>query len=637
MKKTLFLVGAMLVVSSNIEAQQEKVSNIEEVNIASKTKQNLYKTGRNVQIITAEDLKKQQGKSLTEVLNQVSGIHITGSFSNTPEPKGLKIRGGKSANILILLDGIPLKDVTGNDYTLSDLRLIALENIESIEILNSAASVLYGSNATVSVINIKTKQNTIKPVEGLISLRGGSFSTFGQNLSIKGNKDHFSYQLSAFNERSKGISSALGENFEEDGFEKQNINANVGYYDEKFHVNLSGGWNHHLFDYDGGAFTDAENRSDDQQTHLSLNAGYHYKNGELTINSRYTDNDRIGKSWINEKYTDQFSYAGQNFFAEIYNTYRFTDYVSITAGIMYEDQRMDAYSLPWGATELLQDLSSEQTNIQSIDAFATLQFHHGLFYMDAGTRMIENSEFGNHFVYSVNPYILKENATFYWKAGYSYSTAFIAPTLYQTFGSLPYVLPNFNLQPETNKTHEIHLSAGKKDRSLNLIASFFQRNEEDAFVYQTVDLTTYAGQFQNIAENTAKGFEIGLDYQPYQFLRLGGNFSFVEKEDAASMLRQPKQRVNSFLDIKPFKGSSVLINHQFVSSRQDSYYDTESFAVAEVLLEPFHVFNLNISQQITPDFSAYLNIGNLLNENYVDVIGYRVKPRNFTFGINYQF
>ena len=33
----------------------------------------------------------------------------------------------------------------------------ASENIESIEILNGASSVLYGSNATVSVINIKTK------------------------------------------------------------------------------------------------------------------------------------------------------------------------------------------------------------------------------------------------------------------------------------------------------------------------------------------------------------------------------------------------------------------------------------------------------------------------------------------------
>lgn len=637
MKKTLILVGAMLVVSSNIVAQQEKESNIEEVNIASKSKQQLYKTGKNVQVITAEDLKKLQGKSLTDVLNQVSGIHITGSFGNSSEPKGLKIRGGKSANILILLDGIPLKDVTGNDYTLSDLRLIALENIESIEILNGAASVLYGSNATVSVINIKTKQNAVKPFEGLISLKAGSFSTFGQNFSVKGRKDHFNYQLSAFNEKSKGISSALGENFEEDGFEKQNINANIGYNNGEFKINLGAGWNHHLFDYDGGAFTDAENRCDDQQTFINLNAGYQYKNGELTINSRYTDNDRLGESWSNDEYVDQFSYAGQNFFAEIYNNYRFADFLSLTAGVMFEDQRMDAYSLPWGATELQQDLNSDNVNIQSLDVFANLQFHHGLFYLDAGTRMTENSEFGNHFVYRINPYILKENETFYWKAGYSYSTAFIAPTLYQTFGSLPYVLPNFDLQPETNKAHEIHISAGKKDRSLNFNASLFHRNEEDAFVYQTVDFTTYAGQFQNIAENTAKGFEVGIDYQPYSFIRLGGNFSFVEKDDAASMLRQPKQRVNSFLDLKPFKSTSVLINHQFVSSRQDSYYDTESFGVKEVALDAFHVFNFNITQEITEEFTAYLNIGNLFNENYVDVIGYRVKPRNFTFGINYQF
>jgi hypothetical protein len=108
----------------------------------------------------------------------------------------MKIRGGKMANVLILIDGVPFKDVTGNDYNAVDLRLFASENIESIEILSGASSVLYGSNATVSVINIKTKKNSQKTIEGRIGARIGSFGTFSQNGIVNGKIDKFTYQVS---------------------------------------------------------------------------------------------------------------------------------------------------------------------------------------------------------------------------------------------------------------------------------------------------------------------------------------------------------------------------------------------------------------------------------------------------------
>lgn len=637
MRKKLFFVGAMLVVSSNIFAQQEQESTIDEVTIASRTRQQLYKTGKNVQLITAKDLEKQQGKSLTEVLNQVAGFHTVGNYGNSPEPKALKIRGGKSANILILLDGIPLKDVTGNDYTLSDLRLLALENIESIEILNGVSSVLYGSNATVSVINIKTKHTSVKSIEGILSARAGSFSTYGQNALIKGRWKQFGYQVSGFNEKSEGISSAAGKDFEKDGFEKQNFNAQVGYLGEALQANISAGWQHHLFDYDGGAFTDAEYRSDDRQHYVSANAGYRYKNGEITFNARFSGNERLGESWLNNRYEDQFSYTGRNFFAELFNNYRFSEFASITAGVQYEDQRMGAKSLPWGESGLHDDLFIDGTTLHHFDVFANLQLSYKSLHADAGVRMTENSKFGNYWVYSLNPYLLKETSELFFKAGYSYSTAFIAPTLYQNYGSLPYVLPNFGLTPETNSAHEINLSAGKKDRSLSITASLFYRDEQDAFAYETVDYTTYAGQFRNIAQNSAKGFEIGADYQPVRQLRFGGNFSFTEKEENTTMLRQPKQRVNSYLDLQLLKNTQILLNHQFISSRTDSYYDGSTFSVKEVTLEPYHVFSLNVQQKIRPHVEAYLHVGNLFNERYVDIVGYRVKPRHYTFGVNYRF
>lgn len=637
MKKKLIFVGAMLVVGSNIFAQQEEEFKIEEVTIASKTPQQLHKTGKNVKLLSSKDLEKYKGQSLNDVLDQVAGFQITGNFNNQSEPKSMKIRGGKSANVLILLDGVPLKDVTGNDYTVSDLRLIALENVESIEVLNGASSVLHGSNATVSVINIKTKELGNEKIEGLLSARGGSFNTFAQDAAFRGKIEKFNYQLSGFNEKSEGLSSATGENFDKDGFEKQNVAANIGFQDNNFEINLNSGWNHNLFKYDAGAFADGNQRGDDGQFYLGGNAGFTYNKGKLSFNVRNSTTNRVLENLVGSDYQNQYQYKGKNLFAELFNAYKFSQNVNIVAAVSYEKQAMSYSELPWGGTSMQEVLPSDDTKIENFDAFLNANFQYRNLHLDAGVRMINHSKFRNHFVYSANPYFLKDFGALYFKLGYSYATAFVAPTLYQNYGALPYVLPNFDLKPETNESHEIDLSFGKVDRTLNLTASLFQRNEEDVFAYQIVDFNTYAGRFVNVDENKVKGFELGVDYKLNKVFSFGGNFSFVEKENAATMMRQPKQRINSYVEILPFKTTRIYLTHQYVGKRSDAYYDSATYSVKNVENESFNLFNLNVNQKINNKIETYLNVGNLFNTSYVDVVGYTTKPRNYTLGVSFKF
>lgn len=634
----MIFVGAMLVVSTKIFAQQDQETQIEEVTIASKMLQPLHETGKNVKLLTEKDLEKYRGQNLNDVLDQVAGLQIVGNFNNSSEPKSMKIRGGKSANVLILLDGVPLKDVTGNDYTVSDLRLIALENIASIEVMNGASSVLYGSNATVSVINIKTKKYSQKKIEGLLSARGGSFSTFAQSASLKGKIEKFYYQISGFNEKSDGISSALGDSsFDKDGFEKQNLSANAGFVDKNFELNLNSGWNHNLYQYDIGAFTDGNQRGNDQQFYVGGNAGYTYNKGKLTFNIRQSTTNRMLQDLVANSYQDQYHYKGNDFFAELFNSYKINTMLDFVAGIQYEKQSMAISQLPWGGTSMEDVLKFSDTSVSSFDAFVNANFKYHEFHLDAGTRLTNHSKFGSHLVYSVNPYYLNELDALYFKIGYSFATAFIAPTLYQNFGALPWVLPNFDLKPETNQSHEIDVNIGKKDRSLNFTASLFQRKEKDVFAYQITDFTTYAGKFLNVDENKVKGFELGLDYKINEIIKLGGNFSYVEKDKEATMLRQPKQRINSYLELLPFKQTRISISHLLVGRRADSYYDSTTYNVKNVEDAKYHLFNLNINQKMAKNLETYLNVGNLFNTSYVDVVGYATKPRNYALGVSCKF
>lgn len=631
-----FVMAAVLL-TGVLNAQEAAETLIPEVTVASKTKTPLFRTGKPVTLLTSNDLEKFSGQSVPEIIAQVAGIQIAGNFNNPQEPKTVKIRGGKNANVLLLIDGVPLKDVSGNDYNLADLRVLSPEMIESIEILNGASSVLYGSNAGVSVINIHTKKSRRAGMHGEIGLKAGSFKTFGQNAGVRGRIEKLTYSVAAANEKSEGLSSAEGKDFDTDGFGKQNMYASMGFRDDYLTAQVDGSFQKHDYDYDTGAFADGNQRGADQQYYAGGNLHYKYNNGNLHFNSRWSQNFRTGKDLVNEAYQDQFSYSGTHLFTEVYNSYSFSHYVSLVSGVQYEAQKLGSKNLPWGGTELEEVYTAEDTKNSNVDFFGNLTLTLFQWNMDMGARYTHHSKFGGHTVYSINPYYIKSIAEYYLKFGYSFATAFIAPTLYQSYGFLPYILPNEGLKPETNASHDVHFSAGRKDESIILKTSFFIRNEKNGFAYTPSDGDPYVGIFRNIAENTVKGFEVETRYRVHEKLRLGSNFSFVEKKNPESMLRQPRQKWNNHVELTVFPSNRITVSHHYVSSRSDAFYDSADFSVKNVELPPYHLFNLNISQGFGKNFRTHLNIGNLFNTPYTDITGFTSRPRNFMAGAQYQF
>ncbi|WP_372975555.1 TonB-dependent receptor, partial [Muriicola sp.] len=120
-------------------------------------------SGKTVIRIGPEELALNQGRSLPELINTKSGIEISGSRGRAGEVLGAFVRGGRGRQLIVLIDGLRVSDPSSfsQEY---DLRLLPLENIESIEIIKGANSTLYGANAATAVINITTKG---VPVEGI--------------------------------------------------------------------------------------------------------------------------------------------------------------------------------------------------------------------------------------------------------------------------------------------------------------------------------------------------------------------------------------------------------------------------------------------------------------------------------------
>jgi len=128
---------------------------------------------RQVSVITAEEIKSLPVKSISELLNLVSGVDLqTRGIFNVQSD--ITIRGSTFEQTVILIDGVRVNDPQTGHHN-SDLPL-TLQDIEKIEILHGHGSSLYGSNAVGGAINIITKKPKEKELTTKFSY--GNFNTY---------------------------------------------------------------------------------------------------------------------------------------------------------------------------------------------------------------------------------------------------------------------------------------------------------------------------------------------------------------------------------------------------------------------------------------------------------------------------
>ena len=84
------------------------------------------------------------------------------------------IRGGKPNFTLVMIDGIPVNDITNLLGGSFDLSSLPIDNIERVEIVRGPLSSVYGSDAIGGVINFISKKGSKKPALDL-SAEAGSF------------------------------------------------------------------------------------------------------------------------------------------------------------------------------------------------------------------------------------------------------------------------------------------------------------------------------------------------------------------------------------------------------------------------------------------------------------------------------
>lgn len=643
MNKKIVRISALFVLITNCVFAQQKDSiasknELDEVVISdSKFALAKEKSGKVIAKITAEDLKMKQGQSVATILNQVAGVEINGSQSAAGKNLGYYIRGGKSSQVLILIDGIPVTDASGISLEY-DLRLLPAEQVESIEIMKGASSTLYGTGAATGVVNITLKKSGKKAIQGNGYWNVGTYNTaatsktspqdYNQGFSVNGNVEKFNYFASLNSTETNGMSQIAEPNenvtYEADRFSRINYLGKMGYKaTDQLTLNFFGNYDKVDNDYDGGfdntGTSDiSQNHSKSEQSRFGFLPKYKYSNGEVVLNSSYNKMIRSYDEFDSYSNTVGFSqYESRSVNVDAYNKYEFSKSLFLVAGAQYQFHDMNSET-PYGG------VAKESAKFNMIDPYLT-----GVYTSDfglnvnAGARLNIHSEYGNQLVYNVNPSF--DFKAFPLKGLASYSTAFVSPSLYQLYS--PY--GNTALTPEKNTTVEAGFETNFIDKKLHFSAVGFYREQTNFIGFSS------AYKYINIeGTNKAKGVETEITFAVSDKLKWISNYTFTQVDKALDRLI-PKHKVNSSLDYQVSTKTTFNVNYQYVDSRNDAFFDGNTYGTQNVVLGSYQLVNASLNYELVKNrLNIFGAATNILNDVFVENVGYNSLGRNFKLGLN---
>jgi iron complex outermembrane receptor protein len=213
-------------------AQEEEVTLGEVVVTGTRDVEEIRKIPAGVSVVTKERIEQSNAQNVVDLLRDEINIEVRDIYGNG-KSASVDIRGfGETGllNTLVLVDGRRVNsiDLSGVDWT-----QIPLDQVERIEIIRGAGSVLYGDNAAGGVINIITKKPE-KPFSATAEISGGSYHYNKESGSVGGKWGRLSAIFNASYSATNG--------YRENGFLRtRDVGGKVIYdLNENISFNLSG-------------------------------------------------------------------------------------------------------------------------------------------------------------------------------------------------------------------------------------------------------------------------------------------------------------------------------------------------------------------------------------------------------------
>ena len=489
-----------------------------------------------VQVISQKEIQQVNASGVEDVLLKlVPSI----SFQSTSMSNNIYMNGLSGKYVLVLINGRKVAgDVSGN----VDFSRVNIANVKRIEILNGAASALYGGDAIAGVINIIMDESRDE-LNIMSNSRISSHGRFTQSVNADVNVNRFSSHTSYQRQQSDGwklsdYEESNGELVETDKqpiyhWFSNDINQSFSYrFTDRFSVNVFGTYSTYENDRNPAVKYDIEHKTyqyGGEMTYM-LPGSSHIDLGATTTNFRtfqnYTEDSKpykAGDSMLSkdQDYTNAYLKGVFNLGdRHVLNTG--FDFVgdalkSTKTSDLGNMQDRTAYTLAFYA----QDEIKLMRNLSTVIGF----------------RYIYHETFHNRF----NPKV-----SLMYKLGglnlrASYASAFKAPTLQQLYAISEarnkITVGSTSLEPETSNFY--NLSAEYNNKYFTVSVSGYINDIRNLIDYKAVDLTDEdkengiiaRNQYANIGKAKIKGFDASFTLYPGAGFNLGVTYNYTHAKD----------------------------------------------------------------------------------------------------------
>lgn len=596
------------------------------------------------EVIHSEEFENRNFSNLEDAIRYVPGVTMTDDQVSIRGSGGYS--RGAGARALMAIDGLPF--YTGDTGEIV-WEMIPVTELKRVEIIKGAASSLYGSGAIGGVINNITKDISEKPQTVVNAFYGIFDKPYYDQWDWSGERRPFNGITLSHSQRIDkfGFNIAFtrleNENYREDndfkkyiGFLKAVYNftpvSSLTFIGNTFNKNAG---NFLYWKNSRNALIPPERNADDRVETDRYLFGLIYSsliNNNLLLNLRgsYYRNYFIDNETPANESTSNL-YRGE---AQLHST--LSKNINLTSGVEFIATTIKS--------SLFGNPNSFQTGIYLVSdinfnfpliASVGIRYDYSKLDTLSGTGDI-SPKIGLN-------YKLLNNLVFRSAFGFG----FRAPTIAEAFTSTSTggitVKPNPYIQPENNYTFEIGLNYNYST-VLNLdVAVFFSKYKN--LIEPVIDPLDGLVYFSNVLEAQINGLEAGLIIFIFpEELDLTINYTYMLAEDVLSgkaLRYRPKNVLYTGLNFNKWN-FQFGINFRYISRVEE--VDNELVDLGIVvdgdLRVPTYTTDLNFGYSfILMDLplSLYLNIKNIFNYNYVELIG-NIRPiRSYTLGFNLTF
>lgn len=568
--------------------------------------QSLDKTIADTTVLDEQDIRQSGAPDVPTLLRSLAGVEVVQS-GGLGKVSSTFMRGTKSDQVLVLLDGVRINSATSGTTALEH---IMLDSIERIEIVRGNVSSLYGSEAIGGVIQLFTRRGHGTPAFN-VSAGFGSHGTERLAAGFSGSTDATSFSVNVGKVRTDGVSAidtslAPAVNPDKDGYDNTTFNAQLKYAfntDHQLSAALFNARGDSQYDNYYGSATDRNNTlaeiekfslaSEDRlnavwRSKLNLARGSDDSRDMLNgaENSRFkTTNDQL--VWQNEidfADTQRVNLAAEHLEQSVASDTQFTRTRRSVNSLL------GGYVGEYGAQQVQFNLRQDR-------------------YSDFGTTNTGLLGYGRSFADE-------------WRVTASISNAFKAPT----FNDLFYPgYANPGLHPERSQNHEIglHYAAGRQ----RMDAVYFDDRIRDLI---TAPPPSYVPQ--NVAGARIDGLELSYVGE-FGDTRLKANATWQNPRDTSSgqALQKRAKKFGSLAVSHKFGAWSTGADMKFSAARPDFDY-----SFAPVSLHGYLLTDLTAGYAIDQNLDLSLRADNLFDRDYSEAYGYNTLGRTLFVGLNYR-